>query len=95
MKVKEAIEEVKQVFWVKYGIFGNKKADNIITILKQGEKYRHMWEELEELFEPGEAIAVPISNFDYVHKGLQTLKHFIIEIRLKHFPEPIKKNYQV
>jgi len=45
METKEAIEEVKQVFWVKYGKFGNKKADEVIELLQRGEVYKKMWEE--------------------------------------------------
>ena len=47
MNMKEAIDEVYQVFYMKYGKFGNQKADDIISLLQQGEKYRQMWEEME------------------------------------------------
>ena len=57
MEVKEAIDEVYQVFYMKYGKFGNQKADDIISLLQQGEKYKaenielkvykKVWERLE------------------------------------------------
>jgi len=46
MDTKEAIEEVGQVFWVKYGKFGNEKADNVIGLLKRGEKFEQTCNEL-------------------------------------------------
>ena len=48
MKTKEAIEEITDICWAANSndILSEKVRDDIITLLKQGEAYRRMWEEL-------------------------------------------------
>lgn len=85
MNTEEAIEEVRQVFWIKYGKFGNEKADAIIDLLEQGEKYQQMWEKLSN--------EIGGLKLDY-YKGNLRIENRIggimLKIRQKYFPKGVK-----
>lgn len=79
MEVKEAIDEVYQVFYVKYGKFGNQKADDIIDLLQQGEKYKQMWEELNK----GNYALIEFDDEVYKKEGTKSFT----DIEQKYFPK--------
>jgi len=73
-----------------------KERDEIIKLLKENEKYKKMWEELEGFFVPGKAIEIPIEetgtmNVDFLCKEFQTLNYIINNLKEKYFPKKRQK----
>ena len=95
MEVKKAIEfmnnEIKREIIYSKGILvgakespRDKKIDEIISLLQQGEKYRQMWEELEKYRQMWEELDEFIGYSDY--DILQVMER----LKQKYFPKEEK-----
>jgi len=85
MKTKEAIEKVKDKYegWQGYARSQKefdelgKEREEVIALLKQGKKFKKIFQELEKWFN---------SIYDY-NIGLRDILDKIEELKQKHFPE--------
>lgn len=87
MDTKEAIEEVKQVFWVKYGKFGNEKADQIIELLQRGEKNKKYKEIVKEIKSKHGVYEI---DHPFMINCQWTIKEMIGFCEQRHSPKPSK-----
>ena len=92
MEVKEAIDEVYQVFYMKYGKFGNQKADDIISLLQQGEVLKAENVELKAY----KQIVEEFKNIFYTNPHNWVTKEYyadeIKRLEQKYFPKEAKQD---
>ena len=72
-------EDDLQAYEVKYNHWMRK----IIKLLEEGEKYKKMWEELEN------------AGRNYSHKYIATTKYLMDNIKQKYFPNTVKKTIKI
>lgn len=79
MKTKEAIEFLKFHRILHYDVTQEDGIDKVITLLKNGEKFEAMWEELCDR---------NVNNSDeYVYSWTEELFELMVNIQQKYFPE--------
>lgn len=80
MNTKKAIELIEHVSWNAFGNYGyDNNREEMIELLKRGEKYKEMWKKLRDIYLPDPK----------VDEGL--LKRIMDGIERKYFPKPNEK----
>ena len=86
MKTKEAINYVESKRYVMEHCDNNKLADEVIDLLKRGEKYEQLWEKFKRI--EGCNIAIYPTSRD---KHKPTIEKDMNSIEQKYLPETVKK----
>ena len=86
LKVRIAEEEVKERNW-KYEMEG------CLFHVEEGEKYKKIVEEMDEVLEPGMIFEIPEGMVGSRH--IDVIKYLFKEIKEKYFPKPVKKTITI
>ena len=82
MNTKEAIEWLDPKTYIE-------ELNEVIDLLKRGEKYKKIVDEVEEFLEPGVIFEIPPGMTGSRH--IDIIKYTFNKIKQKYFPKPEKK----